>query len=75
MTFSAELMQAAEALLAACRERGWSLTTAESCTGGLISGLLTEIPGSSDVVECSYVTLGHLSRALRSRHKYAPLHC
>ncbi len=63
MTFSAELMQAAEALLAACRARGWSLTTAESCTGGLISGLLTEIPGSSDVVECGYVTYSNQAKA------------
>jgi len=36
--------------------RGWHLTTAESCTGGLVVGLLTEIPGSSDVVERGFVT-------------------
>ena len=63
MTFSPELLQAAEALLAACRARGWTLTTAEACTGGLISGLLTEIPGSSDVVECGYVTYSNQAKA------------
>ena len=39
-----------ELVLEACRERGWTLATAESCTGGLVAARLTSIPGSSDVV-------------------------
>jgi len=62
MTFSPALMQSAEALLAACRERGWTVTAAESCTGGLISGLLTEIPGSSDVVDRGFVTYSNQAK-------------
>jgi nicotinamide-nucleotide amidase len=38
-----------ELVLAACRESGLTLATAESCTGGLIGARLTSIPGSSDV--------------------------
>src|SRR5512146_1901279 len=54
--FDAALLAHAERLLARCRERGLKLATAESCTGGLIAALLTEIPGSSDVVERGFVT-------------------
>jgi len=56
MTFPAESLDLARRLLATCEARGWSLTTAESCTGGLIVACLTEIPGSSSVVERGYVT-------------------
>jgi nicotinamide-nucleotide amidase len=39
-----------ELVLDRCRERGWMLATAESCTGGLVAAGLTAIPGSTDVV-------------------------
>jgi competence/damage-inducible protein CinA-like protein len=39
-----------ELVLDRCRERGWLLATAESCTGGLLAASLTAIPGSSDVI-------------------------
>jgi nicotinamide-nucleotide amidase len=43
-------------VLNACRRAGVMLATAESCTGGLVAGALTAIPGSSDVVERGFVT-------------------
>jgi nicotinamide-nucleotide amidase len=54
--FSDTLRTRAENLLAQARAKGFKIATAESCTGGLIAGLLTEIPGSSDVVERGFVT-------------------
>jgi nicotinamide-nucleotide amidase len=39
-----------ELVLDRCRERGWTLATAESCTGGLVAAGLTAIPGATDVV-------------------------
>ena len=38
------------------RERGATLTTAESCTGGLIASMLTRVPGSSDGFHAGFVT-------------------
>ena len=50
------LLQAATSLLAECRAGGLLLATAESCTGGLIAATLTEIAGSSDVVDRGFIT-------------------
>lgn len=44
------------AVLEGLRRRGWRLATAESCTGGLVSKRLTDIPGSSDVFLQGWVT-------------------
>ncbi|MEK1886259.1 MAG: nicotinamide-nucleotide amidohydrolase family protein [Phyllobacterium sp.] len=44
------------AVLEACRQSGILLATAESCTGGMIAASLTDIAGSSDVVDRGFVT-------------------
>jgi nicotinamide-nucleotide amidase len=52
----------AAALLEACRRAGVRLTTAESCTGGLIAAALTEVPGSSDVFERGFITYSNTAK-------------
>ena len=49
-------LAAAAALLDLCETKGLMLATAESCTGGLVAGALTDIAGSSAVVERGFVT-------------------
>lgn len=61
--FSVNLIQMAEALIAKCRAERWRITTAESCTGGLVSSLLTSIPGASDVFDMGFVTYSNAAKS------------
>lgn len=61
--FSNAQLLAATALLAQLRTAKMRIATAESCTGGLIAGLLTEIAGSSDVVERGFVVYSNEAKA------------
>lgn len=45
-----------------CRARGLTIATAESCTGGLVAGALTDIAGSSDVVDRGFVTYSNAAK-------------
>lgn len=58
-----DLAERAGALLARYEARGWRIATAESCTGGLLAAMLTEIPGSSAVVERGFVTYSNEAKA------------
>jgi nicotinamide-nucleotide amidase len=62
MTFPHAMMQEAMATLEHLRARKLMCATAESCTGGLIAGLLTAVPGSSDVVERGFVTYSNRAK-------------
>lgn len=53
----------AEHLLEIARKRGIMIATAESCTGGLIAGALTDIAGSSDVFDRGFVTYSNAAKA------------
>ncbi|MDF3856009.1 CinA family protein [Paracoccus sp. P2] len=44
------------------RRRGVLIATAESCTGGLIAGRLTDVPGSSDAVDRGFVTYSNAAK-------------
>ena len=57
-----DLKDRAAALLDAYRRKGLKIATAESCTGGLVAALLTEISGSSAVVERGFVTYSNESK-------------
>ncbi len=50
-------------MLEACEARGLMLATAESCTGGMVAAALTDIPGSSTVVERGFVTYSNAAKA------------
>lgn len=63
MTDLSPLMADAETLLERCRRRGITIATAESCTGGLIAATLTEIAGSSEVVDRGFVTYSNAAKA------------
>ncbi len=61
--FPDDLNDEARQLLERLRALKLMLVTAESCTGGLIAGLFTEIPGSSDVLERGYVTYSNAAKS------------
>lgn len=63
LLFPQHLAQLAEAVLSAARKKGLRIATAESCTGGLIAGCLTEIAGSSDVVDRGFITYSNDAKA------------
>jgi nicotinamide-nucleotide amidase len=54
--FPADIAQQAKVIIERFSARNLMVATAESCTGGLIAGCLTDISGSSAVVDCGFVT-------------------
>lgn len=60
--FSGELTDLAHSTIGALRAAGRRAVTAESCTGGLIAGLLTEIPGASDVLGRGFIVYSNQAK-------------
>ena len=57
-----DLRDAANTLLELCKVRKLTLATAESCTGGLVAATLSEIPGSSLVLDRGFVTYSNKAK-------------
>lgn len=51
-----------ERLLDMARAKGLRIATAESCTGGLVAGAITEVPGSSDIFDRGFVTYSNSAK-------------
>lgn len=62
MTFNTENLALAESIVTICTGKSLRLATAESCTGGLISACLTEIPGSSAVLDRGFVVYSNRAK-------------
>ncbi|MFK0165450.1 CinA family protein [Rhizobium sp. NPDC090279] len=62
MHFPDEIIALAQKIVTDFTARGCMVATAESCTGGLIAGALTEIPGSSAVVDRGFVTYTNVAK-------------
>ena len=60
--FDSDLTARAAALIDRLRSKHLMLATAESCTGGLIAGLITSVSGSSDVLDCGFVTYSNAAK-------------
>ena len=62
MFFNSNLLSQAQKILRILEEKKLKITIAESCTGGLLSALLTEIPGASKVLERGFVTYSNQAK-------------
>lgn len=62
MIFAPTLLRLAESVIETCRAGGLKIAVAESCTGGLLSGCLTEIAGASDVLERGFVVYSNRAK-------------
>lgn len=57
-----EIAEAARRLLDVCRRKRLLLATAESCTAGLVAGTLTDLPGTSSILDRGYITYSNQAK-------------
>lgn len=71
-----DIVQAARDLLEICKRKNLLVATAESCTAGLVAGTLTEVPGTSSILDRGFITYSNeakhemlgVSRELLAKH-------
>jgi nicotinamide-nucleotide amidase len=61
-SFPSDILDLAQQIVSEFASKGLMVATAESCTGGLIAGALTDIPGSSAVVDRGFVTYTNVAK-------------
>jgi nicotinamide-nucleotide amidase len=57
-----DIVEAAKRLLDICRRKNLTVATVESCTAGLVAGTLTEVPGTSSILDRGFVTYSNQSK-------------
>jgi nicotinamide-nucleotide amidase len=57
-----DIVEAAKRLLDICRRKNLTVATAESCTAGLVAGTLTEVPGTSSILDRGFVTYSNQAK-------------
>lgn len=62
MNFTENLYLKAQNLLKLAEKNRFKVVTAESCTAGMISAMITEVPGSSAIYECGYIAYSNASK-------------
>jgi nicotinamide-nucleotide amidase len=67
-----DLEERAERLMHALCDRGWTVSTAESCTGGMLAALLTDIQGASHGFDRGFVTYTKQAKAELSGRRERP---
>ena len=61
--FPPDILQSASRVIKALRTKSRKVTTAESCTGGLLAAAITSIAGSSDVFEFGFITYADMAKS------------
>lgn len=57
-----DIVEAAKRLLDICKRKHLTVATAESCTAGLVAGTLTEVPGTSSILDRGFVTYSNQAK-------------
>jgi nicotinamide-nucleotide amidase len=57
-----DIVEAAKRLLDICKRKNLLIATAESCTAGLVAGTLTEVPGTSSILDRGFITYSNQAK-------------